>query len=92
MGSINGYSIILNLTQLFSISTKIKEYLDNIIVKDIKGILLFKPKLLKLKINNKKLFKDKKAYLNIIATFSIYALITKTKGIRLYIVDLVAYL
>ena len=70
--SIDSCNIILNLTQSLNISTKIKEHLGNIIVKDIKGILLFKPKLLKLKINNKKLFKDKKAYFNIATAFNIY--------------------
>ena len=48
IGSINSYSIILNSTQLFSISTKIREYLGNIVAKDIKGTPLFRPMLLKL--------------------------------------------
>ena len=50
MGGINGYSIILNLTQLFSINTKIREYLGDIIVKNIKNISPLRPRLLKPKI------------------------------------------
>jgi len=47
-------------------------------------MLLFKPKLLKkLKVSNRKLFKDRKTHFNITATCSIYILIAKTKGIRL---------
>ena len=58
--NINSCNIILNLTQLFSISIKIRECLNNIIVKNIKGILLFRPRLLKPKDNNKSLLKIKK--------------------------------
>ena len=47
IGNINSYNIVLNLTQLFSISAKIRECLSNIVVKDIKGILLLRPRLLK---------------------------------------------
>jgi len=47
--------------------------------------LLFRPKLLKkLKVSNGKLFKDKKNYFNIIATFSIYIPIIKTKNIKFH--------
>ena len=48
IGNIDGYSIVLNLTQSFSINTGIREYLSNIVVKDIKGMPLFRPRLLKL--------------------------------------------
>ena len=60
IGSINSYSIILNLTQSFSISTRIRECLGNIIVKNIKGILPLRPRLLKPKVNNKSLLRIKK--------------------------------
>ena len=60
IGSINSYSIVLNSTKLFSINTGIKESLGNIIVKDIKGLLLFKPRLLKLKVSNRNLLKIEK--------------------------------
>ena len=46
IGGIDSYSIILNLTQLFSISTRIRERLGNIVVKDIKGMPLLRPRLL----------------------------------------------
>ena len=46
IGGIDSYSIILNLTQLFSISTRIRERLGNIIVKNIKGTPLLRPRLL----------------------------------------------
>ena len=48
MGNINSYSIVLNLTQSFSISTGMRECLGNIVVKDIKGTPLLRPRLLKL--------------------------------------------
>ena len=48
IGNINSYSIVLNLTQLFSISTEIRECPGNIVVKDIKGTPLLRPRLLKL--------------------------------------------
>ena len=48
IGNINSYSIVLNSTQLFSISTEMRECLSNIIVKNIKGMLPLRPKLLKL--------------------------------------------
>ena len=92
MGNIDGYNIVLNLTQLFSISTKIRECPGNIIVKDIKSTPLLKFRLLKLQINNKKLFMDRKTYLNITATFTTHILIIKTKGIRFYIISLIIYL
>jgi len=44
---------------------------------------LFKSRLLKkLKINNRKLFKDRKTYLNAIIIFNTYTPITKTKGVK----------
>ena len=60
MGSINGHGIVLNLIKSFSISTGIIENLSNIVVKDIKGLLLFRPKLLKLKVRNGNLLKIEK--------------------------------
>ena len=62
------------------------ECLSNIIVKDIKGILPLRLKLLKLYISNRKLFKNRKAYFNITATFSTHILIIRTKGIRFNII------
>ena len=60
INSVNSCSIVLNLTKLFSISTGIKESPGNVIVKDIKGLLLLKPRLLKLKVSNRNLLKIKK--------------------------------
>ena len=57
IGSIDSCSIILNLIKLFSISAKIKESLDDIVVKDIKGMSLLRPRLLKLKISNRNLLR-----------------------------------
>ena len=48
IGYVNSCGIILNSTQLFSISTKMRECLSNIVVKDIKGIPPLRPRLLKL--------------------------------------------
>ena len=48
IGNINSHSIVLNPTQSFSISTGIRECLGNIVVKDIKGTPLLRPRLLKL--------------------------------------------
>jgi len=47
MGGINGYGIISNSTQPFSISIKVKKNLSNVVVKDIKSTPLLKPRLLK---------------------------------------------
>ena len=70
---------------MFSISVGIKKSLGDIVVKDIKSILLFRPRLLKkLKVNNRKLSKDRKTYFNATAVFSIYTLIIKTKSVKLY--------
>ena len=60
IGGINSYGIILNLTQSFSISIGMRERPGNIIVKDIKGMLLLRPKLLKPKVSNENLLKIKK--------------------------------
>jgi len=60
--------------------------MGDIVVKDIKSILLFRPKLLKkLKVSNKKLSKDRKTHLNITAIFNIYTPIIKTKGVKFYV-------
>jgi len=70
---------------LFNISIKIKKSLSDIVVKDIKGILLFRPKLLKrLKVSNRRLSKGRKTHLNATATFNIYSLIIKTEGVKPY--------
>ena len=53
IGNINSYNIGLNLTKSFSISTRMRESLGNVVVKNIKGLLLFRPRLLKLKVYNR---------------------------------------
>ena len=84
---IDGYSIVLNLTQLFSISTRIRERLGNIIVKDIKGTLLLRPRLLEsLKLVIENYLQDRKTHLNATTALSTYILIIRTKGIRSNIV------
>jgi len=63
-----------------------RKSLGNIVVKDIKSTLLFRPRLLKslkLVIENY-LFKNRKTYFNAIAVFKAYTSIIKTKGIRPY--------
>ena len=60
IGSVDSCGIVLNLTKLFNICTKIKESLGNIVVKDIKGILLLRPRLLKLKVSNRNLLRIEK--------------------------------
>src|SRR6202020_2721641 len=80
MGSIDGYSIVLNLTKLFNICAKIRKSPGNIIVKNIKGTSPLRPRLLKLKVSNRNLLRIEKAYLNAIAAFSTYVLIIRTKG------------
>jgi len=70
---------------LFSISTRIKKSLGDIVVKDIKSTLLFRLRLLKkLKVSNGKLSKDRKTYFNVTTIFNIYTPIIRTKGIRPY--------
>src|ERR1700733_5814066 len=58
IGSIDGRSIVSNLTKLFSISAG--ESLGNIVVKDIKGLSLLRPRLLKLKVSNRNLLRIEK--------------------------------
>ena len=60
MGSVDGYSIVLNLTKLFSICAKIKESLGNVVVKNIKGTSPLRPRLLKLKVSNGNLLRIEK--------------------------------
>ena len=70
---------------MFSIGARIKKSLSNVVIKDIKSILLFRPRILKkLKVSNGKLSKDRKTYLNATAIFNTYIFIIKTKGIRPY--------
>ena len=83
IGSIDNRSIVLSLIKLFSICAKIKKSLSDIVFKDIKGTLLLRPRLLKLKVSNRK------AYLNITTALSTYILIIRTKGVRPYIVGLI---
>ena len=60
IGSIDSRSIVLNSTKLFSISAEIRESLSDIVVKDIKGLLLLRPRLLKLKVSNRNLLRIEK--------------------------------
>jgi len=43
-----------------------------------------------LKVNNKKLSKDRKIYLNVTITFKAHTPIIKIKGVRFYVVSLIA--
>ena len=68
---------------MFSISVKIRKSLGNIVVEDIKNMLLFRPRLLKkLKVSNRKLSEDRKTHFNITAIFSTHIFVIKTKGIK----------
>src|ERR1700722_2879138 len=58
MGSIDGRGIVLNLTKLFSISTR--ESPGDIVVKNIKELSLLRPRLLKLKVSNGNLLRIEK--------------------------------
>jgi len=60
----------------------------NIVVKNIKGTSLLRPRLLKLKVSNRNLLRIKKAYLNVTTALSTHALIIRTKGIRFYVIYL----
>jgi len=60
IGSIDSYSIVLNLTKSFSVCAKIRESPGNIVVKDIKGTSPLRPRLLKLKVSNGNLLKIEK--------------------------------
>jgi len=71
------------------LALKYKKSLGNIVVKDIKSTLLFRPRLLKkLKVSNRKLSKDRKTYFNVITIFSTYTPIVKIKSIKPYIESL----
>ena len=89
MGSVDGRSIVLNLTKLFSICARIKESLGNKVVKDIKETSLLRPRLLKLKVSNGNLLRIEKAYLNVTAALNSHALIIRTKGIGSNVVRLI---
>ena len=87
---IDSYSIVLNLTQLFSISTRIRERPGDIIVKDIKGTPPLRPRLLEsLKLVIENYLQDRKTHLNATTALSTYITITRTKGIRPYVVYLI---
>src|ERR1700722_18233117 len=58
IGSINGCGIVLNLTKLFNIGAR--ESLGDIVVKDIKGLSLLRPRLLKFKVSNENLLRIEK--------------------------------
>jgi len=45
---------------MFSISARIRQSLGNIVVKDIKGTLPLRPRILKLKVSNKNLLRIEK--------------------------------
>jgi len=60
IGSIDSRSIVLNSTKSFSVYARIKESPGDIVVKDIKGISLLRPRLLKLKVSNGNLSRIKK--------------------------------
>ena len=90
MRGIDSYSIVLNLIQLFSISTRIKERLGNIIVNNIKGTPLLRPRLLEsLKLVIENYLQDRRTHLNATTALSTYVLIIRTKGIRSNVVRLI---
>jgi len=60
IGGVDSYSIVLNSTQLFSISVQIGKIPGNVVVKDIKETLPLRPRLLKLKVSNGNLLKIEK--------------------------------
>ena len=60
IGSIDGRSIVSNLTKLFNICAKIRESLGNVVVKNIKGTSPLRPRLLKLKVSNGNLLRIEK--------------------------------
>ena len=87
---IDGCGIVLNLTQLFSISTRIRECPGNVIVKDIKGTPPLRPGLLEsLKLVIENYLQDRKTHLNVTTALSIYIAIIRTKGIRPYVICLI---
>ena len=63
IGSIDSHSIVSNLTKSFSINTRIKKSLGDVVVKNIKKSLLFRPRLLKLKVSNRNLLRIEKLIL-----------------------------
>ena len=76
---------------MFSISARIRERLGDVIVKDIKGTPLLRPRLLEsLKLVIENYLRDRKTYLNVTTALSTYITIIKTKGIRPYVVYLIA--
>ena len=60
IGSVDSRGIVLNLTKLFSIYARIRESLGNVVVKNIKGTSLLRPRLLKLKVSNRNLLRIEK--------------------------------
>ena len=60
IGSIDSRGIVLNITKLFSIYARIRESLGDIVVKNIKGTSLLRPRLLKLKVSNGNLLRIEK--------------------------------
>ena len=67
--------------------------LGDVVIKNIKETPLLRLRLLKsLKACNKNYLKIKKTYFNVIAILAIYTPITKTEGIKSYIVSLIACL
>jgi len=60
MGSVDSYSIVLNLTKSFSVYARIRESPGDIVVKDIKGTSPLRPRLLKLKVSNGNLLRIEK--------------------------------
>jgi len=63
IGSIDGRGIVLNLTKSFSVYARIRESPGDIVVKDIKGTSLLRPRLLKLKVSNRNLLRIEKLIL-----------------------------
>jgi len=60
IGSVDGRGIVLNSTKSFSVYAGIRESLGDIVVKDIKGTSLLRPRLLKLKVSNRNLLRIEK--------------------------------
>jgi len=60
IGSIDSRGIVSNSAKLFSIYTKIRESLGDIVVKDIKETSPLRPRLLKLKVSNRNLLRIEK--------------------------------
>jgi len=60
IGSVDGRSIVLNSTKLFSVYARIRESLGDVVVKDIKGMSPLRPRLLKLKVSNGNLLRIEK--------------------------------